>query len=99
MTVGYIAGRLSQPFADIVNMCRRVQKTAMSVERVDDVVSADMPNPIGKEKLQMGDIHFKGVTFRYPGSGNPDVISNLCLSIPKGSTMAIVGSRVVEKRR
>jgi ATP-binding cassette, subfamily B, bacterial len=36
-------------------------------------------------------IHFKNVSFTYPGAGNEPVLKEINLSIPKGKTTAIVG--------
>lgn len=37
-------------------------------------------------------IHFKNVSFTYPGAGNEPVLKQINLSIPKGKTTAIVGA-------
>lgn len=36
-------------------------------------------------------IHFKNVSFAYPGAGNEPVLKNINISIPRGKTTAIVG--------
>ena len=52
--------------------------------------SADVFPPLGELK-GAGAIHFKNVSFTYPGAGNEPVLKNIDLSIPKGKTTAIVG--------
>lgn len=41
--------------------------------------------------LGWASIHFKNLSFTYPGAGNEPVLKNIDLSIPKGKTTAIVG--------
>lgn len=92
MTVGYITGRLAIPFANVVSMCRSVQKTTMAVERVDEVMNHTPVRPADTACMPPADITLKNVWFRYPGSQNPDVLRHVSLSIRKGSTIAIVGA-------
>ena len=47
--------------------------------------------PNGEGRDGAGAIHFKNVSFTYPGAGNEAVLKNIDLSIPKGKTTAIVG--------
>ena len=54
--------------------------------------AAPLPAPAN---LQEG-IHFRGVTFRYPGSARP-VFENFDFSIPAGKVVAIVGANGVGK--
>lgn len=41
--------------------------------------------------LGCASIHFKNISFTYPGAGNEPVLKDINLSIPKGKTTAIVG--------
>lgn len=92
MTIGYIVGRLSSPFSTIVNLYGDIQKTSMSVERVDEVVNAPVRKPSDIKDIALGNITINDLWFKYPGSQSPYVIKNLSLTIERGSTVAIVGS-------
>jgi ATP-binding cassette subfamily B protein len=47
--------------------------------------------PSATDDLERTSIHFKNVSFTYPGAGNEPVLTNINLSILKGKTTAIVG--------
>ncbi len=90
LTVGYIVGRLSGPFQNIISMFGQIQDAKISYERLDEVLN-DNPEPGGAKKFKKDSIEFKGVSFRYPGKGNPYVIKDMHLTLNPGSTTAIVG--------
>lgn len=92
MTVSYIAGRLSTPFASIVNAVQTVQDASMSYERIDEIMNRKEEDN-NKEALTHTDapIIFENVSFKYPGSYSPFVINDVSFVVPNGKTTAIVG--------
>jgi ATP-binding cassette, subfamily B, multidrug efflux pump len=70
------------------------QRGAASMGRILEIVETplDIYNEPGSsvpENFQ-GALEFRGLSFRYPGAQNP-VLRNINLSVPGGSTLAIVG--------
>jgi ATP-binding cassette subfamily B protein len=62
------------------------------------VVAADMSAteaadgfPLPKAQLEAA-VHFRNLSFTYPGAGNAPVLHQINLSIPRGKTTAIVGT-------
>lgn len=92
MTVSYIVGRLSIPFNSLFDSINAVQDSAMSYNRIEEIHSIDILEPKFDDKLQFSSIDFNNVSFKYPGSGCPMVLSNLNFAIPKGKVTALVGS-------
>lgn len=62
--------------------------------------TGDMPDDSNVNKIDLSTsplpsaraIHFRQVSFAYPGAGNEPVLENIDLSIPQGKTTAIVGT-------
>ncbi|HEV8285919.1 MAG TPA: peptidase domain-containing ABC transporter [Chitinophagaceae bacterium] len=46
---------------------------------------------LDRHRIYEANIHFKNVSFTYPGAGNEPVLKDINLKIPKGKTTAIVG--------
>jgi len=53
--------------------------------------SVELNSSLKLSFLAEGSIHFKNVSFTYPGAGNEPVLRDINLCIPKGKTTAIVG--------
>lgn len=90
LTVGYIIGRLSGPFHDIISMIGQTQDATLSYERLDEVLNG-CPDPRPQAGYDNPGIEFRNVSFRYPGKSNPFVIRDMDLKIEPGTTTAIVG--------
>ena len=80
------------PAKDLSKAMYAIQKGLASMERVDKILGADNPikdpaEPAKIENLQ-GHITYDGVSFSY---GNNDVLHDVSLDIPAGSTVALVG--------
>lgn len=94
MTIGYIAGRLSGAFSNIVAMPGTLQDASMSYERLDEVLGA--PAEPARTAVDDGtgreDISLEGVSFKYPGSYSPYVIDDFSAVIEHGKTTAVVGA-------
>jgi len=97
---------LFEPIQQIARTLTEVISVQASVERVVDLLDrkpdiTDRPDVVEKygdsfrpkrenwEKLR-GDVEFRDVTFRYPDGGE-NVLEHFCLTVPAGSTVAIVG--------
>jgi ATP-binding cassette, subfamily B, bacterial MsbA len=84
------------PFVAQLNGLREnLARSAASVDVVHDLLRSDnkafMPNgSIAYSSVRTG-ITFENVSFAYPESSHR-VLQNICLSIPKGTTLALVGS-------
>lgn len=83
-----------QPLKDLARATYNIPKGLASMERVDVILKAE--NTI-KEKENAdrlegfnSEIVFNHVNFRYP-DGSKDVLSDICFSVKKGQTVAIVG--------
>ncbi|WCT14354.1 peptidase domain-containing ABC transporter [Mucilaginibacter jinjuensis] len=95
LSVSYISGMMSAPMESLVDFIQTGQEAKLSFDRIDEVhqksdenAYSDSGAPISPAK----GIYFNDVSFKYEGSFNPYVLSNLSLSIPIGKTTAIVGS-------
>lgn len=90
MTLGYITGRLSQPFTTLGSTIGSLQHAMLSYQRIDDVVDDDKELR-GSEKYSDSSIVFKDVDFKYAGSGSPYVIKDFSLEVENGKVTALVG--------
>jgi ATP-binding cassette, subfamily B, multidrug efflux pump len=71
------------------------QRGTASVVRIDELLKqqpdiADEPNLVPRSPVLAGDIEFRNLHFTYP-TGGPEVLHNINLNIPAGSSLAIVG--------
>ncbi|MDE7466022.1 MAG: peptidase domain-containing ABC transporter [Muribaculaceae bacterium] len=90
LAVGYVIGRLSGPFSNILMMIQQSQDAYISYQRLDEIISTkEIEKPIDG-KISSA-IEFRGVWFRYPGKSNPFVLRDLNLKITPGQKIAIVG--------
>lgn len=90
MTLGYITGRLSQPFTTIGSSLYSLQNAILSYQRVADVINDEF-EVRGSAKFTEPTISLRNVDFKYAGSSSPLVIKNVCLDIGRGETVALVG--------
>lgn len=90
MTLGYITGRLSQPFTTLGSSISSLQDALLSYQRIDDVIHDDTELR-GNEKFSEASIVFKNVSFKYAGAGSPFVIKDFNLIVEKGKVTALVG--------
>jgi ATP-binding cassette, subfamily B, multidrug efflux pump len=72
-----------------------LQRGRASMMRLEHIFVAEPeitgPPSDGEAPIERGEIEFEGVRFAYPGRRSPDVLSDVRLRIPAGSTVAIVG--------
>lgn len=90
MTLGYITGRLSQPFSTLSSSITSLQDAMLSYRRIEDVVSDDSELR-GDAGYSEPTIELDGVSFKYPGAASPYVIRDFSLKVGKGDVIALVG--------
>jgi ATP-binding cassette subfamily C protein LapB len=87
-------GRVIQPVSQIVSMIIRYDRTMLSLNNIDEIMSMDVEKNQAKTYLSRsnldGDINFKDVTFSY-NEQNYQALSNINLTIKKGERVAIIG--------
>jgi len=95
---GYLTSFLS-PINNFINTGRELQEMQTSIERLNDVMNYPDDSifdgtedlPIEEYKKLSGEIEIKNVTFGYSPLNDP-LIKDFSLSIPRGSSVAIVGT-------
>jgi ATP-binding cassette, subfamily B, multidrug efflux pump len=108
-TVGNIAefvvylGQLTWPMIAFGWVISLVQRAAPSMKRITDIMNTkpEIINQVISDNSNYfkninGEIDFKNVTFRYPDT-DIDILKNINLNIPLGSTLGIIGYTGVGK--
>lgn len=90
MTLGYITGRLSQPFSSFASTVQSWQYALLSFQRIEEVIE-EKEEKYGTLTYTEPSITLNNVSFKYPGAASPLVIKNLNLSINPGNVIALVG--------
>jgi ATP-binding cassette, subfamily B, bacterial len=91
-----LAGQTNRLVFDVVSSMQRLQRSASAADRLrwlrellDDLYPPrEQPLP-APSRIERG-IRVEGVSFRYPGT-DPDVLTDVDLELPAGSTVAFVG--------
>ena len=91
-----IAGYVTGPLLRMTSIWQSVQETALSLERLSDVIDNPQEAPLDNGTRMVmptiqGDIRFSHIQFRYKHS-SPWLLDNLNLTIPRGEFVAIVGT-------
>jgi len=91
-----LSGYVTSPLLRLASLWQNFQETALSLERLSDVVDHPEEIEITGENLPpippiKGSINYDSVSFRFSNSG-PMQLLNVNLSIDKGSFIGIVGS-------
>ncbi len=86
-------GMLSWPMISLGWVLNLIQRASASMNRINEIMDtppiiSDGDQTDHRIKTLRGEIEFKNVNFAY--NGKP-VLKNICLHIPAGSTLAIVG--------
>lgn len=100
MTIGQLvafqmlAGQAGAPLYRLTGMWQSFQQTALSVERLGDILNTspeplEVKNSLNSGKVQ-GEIVFKEVTFRYQADGR-EILNKISLHISPGMRVGIVG--------
>lgn len=90
-----IAGYVTSPLLRLVQLWQNFQETALSLERLADIVDAPLEQDEASHNILMPDIQghvkFEGVSFSFnPASGVMQLI-NINLDFPAGTFVGIVG--------
>ena len=91
-----LASKVTTPLLRMTNLWQNFQETALSLERLADIVdhpqeleiAGDQKPPIPPVK---GTVQYKGVSFRFDDQGSLN-LSNINFEIPEGSFVGVVGS-------
>ena len=95
VAIEYIIGQLNSPLEQMVHFIQMAQDAKISLERLNEIHSKEDED--GKEERlnvlpENGDLNLQNVSFQYGSVHSPVVLKNLSLKIPKGQTLAVVGS-------
>ena len=91
-----LSGYVTSPLLRLASLWQNFQETALSLERLSDIVDHREEIEIAGEHLPplppiQGAISYEGVNFRF-GSSGPLQLLNVSFDIPAGSFIGIVGS-------
>lgn len=93
MMISFLLGQLSGPISQTIGFIKSLQDVKLSYKRLENVYEQlEEENLDNTKNIENGDILFSGVSFKYKGAGNPNVLNNIDLTIPKGKITAIVGA-------
>jgi HlyB family type I secretion system ABC transporter len=88
-------GSVISPVLSVVGLWDEFQEVLVSIERLDDVFSADPEESPYKPMLVLpriqGNVKFDNVSFRYAQDEERNTLQNLCFEVQVGETVAIVG--------
>ena len=89
-----LSGRVSEPVLRMVQSWQDFQQVAISVARLGDIFNAQPEPAMNANKARLpaisGQVKVEGIRFRYRLDG-PEVLRNVSLDIPPGTTVGIVG--------
>lgn len=95
LAIEYIIGQLNAPLDHMVHFIQAAQDAKISLERLNDIHKKE-DEESGEPRLNIlpenGDLTLRNIGFRYGGQHSPMVLQDINLYIPKGKTVAIVGS-------
>lgn len=95
VAIEYIIGQLNAPLEQLIHFIQAAQDAKISLERLNEIHSKedeDGSQPRLNVLPEGGDLTLDRVSFRYGGQHSPTVLKEISLKIPKGQTIAIVGS-------
>jgi ATP-binding cassette subfamily B protein len=93
-----LMGSVITPINRIINTWDDIQQTLVSVDRLNDVFTAEAEFPEKADESHgvtiskpRGEIEFEKVFFRYGGEDDPYILSDINIKIEAGQKVAIVG--------
>jgi ATP-binding cassette, subfamily B, bacterial len=95
VAVEYIVGQLNSPLEQMVIFIQMGQDAKISLERLNEIhKKEDEDGSVPRLNVlpENGDLRMDNMSFQYGGQYSPMVIKGLNMMIPKGQTVAIVGS-------
>jgi subfamily B ATP-binding cassette protein MsbA len=85
------AGMITKPLRLLTDVTSIVQKGIAAAESLFEVLDEPVEQDRGTRTLgQVGDIEFRHLRFAYPGT-DKDVLNDICLRLPQGRSVALVG--------
>jgi ABC-type bacteriocin/lantibiotic exporter with double-glycine peptidase domain len=88
-------GSVISPVLSVVGLWDKFQEVLVSIERLDDVFSAEPEESPYKPMLVLpriqGNVKFENVSFRYSQDEERNTLQNLSFEVKAGETVAIVG--------
>ncbi len=89
-----IAGYVTSPLLRLIQLWQNFQETALSLERLADILDTPQESEAGQNNIPMpiikGQVRYENVTFSFAKSPNPQ-LNNVSVEIPAGSFIGIVG--------
>lgn len=89
-----ISGYVTGPILRLARLWQNFQETALSLERLSDIVDTPQEAEIDRYNIPLpeiqGSVKYENVSFRF-NSGGPLQLSNVNLEIPQGKFIGIVG--------
>jgi ATP-binding cassette subfamily B protein len=96
LSTQYIVGQLSSPIQRLIDFVQEAQDARLSLERMQEIYSHREEEHYSQPLLTTfptnRSLVLHDLSFRYPGAGQKDVLSNINLHIPEGRTTAVVGA-------
>jgi ATP-binding cassette, subfamily B, bacterial HlyB/CyaB len=90
-----LIGNVINPVLSLVGLWDELQEVMVSVERLDDIFSAQPEESADKPLLTLpplqGEVKFENVTFRYTADEERNTLQNISFEAHKSQTIAIVG--------
>lgn len=90
-----LIGNVITPVLSLVGLWDELQEVMVSVERLDDVFSAQPEESPDKSMLVLpllrGEVRFENVTFRYNEDDDRNTLQNISFVAQPGETIAVVG--------
>jgi ATP-binding cassette, subfamily B, bacterial len=94
LAMNSLATSLFEPLSALVASALELQLVKGHMDRIDDVLKTPQEQPDRESKqappVLRGNISIRNVSFRYADQG-PNVVDNVSLDIPAGSSVALVG--------
>ncbi len=88
-------GNVITPVLSLVGLWDEFQEVLVSVERLDDIFSAEPEESVEKPLIALprirGEICFENVTFRYHAEDSRNILQNISFTAQAGDTIALVG--------
>lgn len=85
------AGMITKPLRLLTDVTSIVQKGIAAAESLFEVLDEPVEQDRGSRMLeQIGDIEFRDLCFAYPGT-DKQVLNDICLRLPQGKSVALVG--------
>lgn len=96
LSISYIIGQLNSPILELVNFIQSWQDARLSLERLNEIHEKEDEEANTDHGVVIPDaamsFHLRGVSFRYEGAGNSDVLKNINAVLPARKLTAIVGA-------